>query len=249
MFPLQARDGGVLERVGQTEGSVDLARLAGLNPSGVICEIMKADGTMARLSDLKLFGAEHRIRIVAVADLIKYRMRNERIVRREAEGTLEVEGLGSWHTRLYSCPGTSDWHLAVYKGTLRRAATLVRVQGSPPPWTFLSPTASTQGEPVRQAMQLIATEGEGAIVFMHASGGMPHALHSAFVKDFGGAPLPEKAQPRADQLRDLGAGCQILLDLGLQDLRLLTASTRQIVGIEAYGLRIAERIPLIGGRN
>ncbi len=249
MFPLQARDGGVLERVGQTEGSVDLARLAGLNPAGVICEIMKDDGTMARLSDLKEFGRQHEIRIVAVADIIKYRMRNERIVKREAEGRMTVPGLGEWTTRLYSCPGTNEVHFAMFQGIPSVESTVVRVQAAPPAWAFVHPDGSVLSSQARASMEAINNAGGGAIVFMHANGGMPMSMHRAFIKDFGGADLPASVQPRADQLRDLGAGCQILLDLGLRDLRLLTGSNRQIVGLEAYGLRITERIPLIAGAD
>src|SRR5690606_10343913 len=142
VFPLRARDGGVLERVGQTEGSVDLARLAGLQPAGVICEIMNPDGTMSRLPDLVEFGREHGIRIVAVADVIKYRMRNERVVRRESEGKLEIPGLGTWRTRLHRNLGSDHLHLALWKGQLGSDPTLVRVQAAPPAWSFLAPQVS-----------------------------------------------------------------------------------------------------------
>jgi 3,4-dihydroxy 2-butanone 4-phosphate synthase / GTP cyclohydrolase II len=243
MFPLRARDGGVLERVGQTEGSVDLSRLAGLDPSAVICEIMKEDGTMARLPDLEAFGREHRIHIVAVADIIKYRMRTERLVRREADGQVEVPGLGTWRTRLYREVTSGMLHFAMWQGTLSGEPTLVRVQGAPPAWALVDPDGSVHGKVPRTALRRIHEEGSGALVFMHLDGGGPANIHKAFVRTFGGR-VPDTPQPRADALRDLGTGCQILLDLGLRQLRLLTTSSRPILGVEAYGLSIAERLDI-----
>jgi 3,4-dihydroxy 2-butanone 4-phosphate synthase/GTP cyclohydrolase II len=243
MFPLRAREGGVLERVGQTEGSVDLSKLAGLHPSAVICEIMNDDGSMARLPDLERFGAEHRIRICAVADIIKYRMRTERLVRREAAGQIVVPGLGEWHTRLYREVTSNGLHLAIWKGNVTHLPTLARVQGAPPPWALFDPFAGPHGRPPREAMERIHEAGAGVLVFMHLDGGGVKNLYRTFVRDFGGE-VPRTPQPRADALRDLGTGCQILLDLGLQQLRLLTSSTRPILGIEAYGLEIVERLSL-----
>ena len=242
IFPLRARDGGVLERVGQTEGSVDIARLAGLNPSGVICEIMNDDGSMARMPELEQFGQEHRIRIAAVADLIKYRMRSERVVAREGEGRLTIDGLGEWRTRLYSGLGTGGLHQVFWKGELTPEPTLVRVQTAPPPWAFLHP-GSPPGRSARAAFEAIDHAGEGAVVFMHLASPLD-ALRGSFLAEFEGQEVASRI-PRADALRDLGTGCQILVDLGLRDLRLLTSSRRAIVGLEAYGLRIEERVPLI----
>jgi len=241
VFPLQARDGGVLERVGQTEGSVDLARMAGLTPAGVICEIMNEDGTMARLPDLEVFGKKHGIRIVAVADLIKYRMRKERVVQRDADGQLDIPGLGTWQTRLYRSVGSEGLHLALWQGALDSEPALTRVQGAPVCWSFLDPQASKASSLAMGALQRIHEEGRGALVLMHLD--PPHGLiRSAFQRDFvGEASTPVRAN--ADALRDLGTGCQILVDIGLRDLRLLTSSMRPIVGIEAYGLTVAERIP------
>ncbi len=242
VFPLQARDGGVLERVGQTEGSVDLARMAGMNPAGVICEIMKDDGTMARLPDLEEFGRKHKIRIVAVADLIKYRMRKERVVQRESEGVLEIPGLGTWHTRLYRSVGSEGLHMALWQGDLTTEAALTRVQGAPVCWSFLNPRASKSSSTAMESLTRIHEAGRGAVVLMHLD--PPHALiRSAFKRDFVGE-TPALRRANADALRDLGTGCQILLDIGLRDLRLLSTSMRPIVGIEAYGLSIVERIGL-----
>ncbi|MFK7929644.1 MAG: 3,4-dihydroxy-2-butanone-4-phosphate synthase [Myxococcota bacterium] len=241
MFPLRARQGGVLERVGQTEGSVDLARLAGLKPAAVICEIMKDDGSMARLPDLEEFGIEHKIRICAVADIIKYRMRTERLVRREAEGQVDVPGLGTWHTRLYREVTNGGLHMAMWHGAPSADGALARVQAAPPAWTFVDPTESTHATAPKAAMQAIHDAGSGVVVFMHLNGGGPAGIHRAFVREFGGE-APASPQPHADALRDLGTGCQILLDLGLRKLRLLTNSTRPILGVEAYGLEISEKI-------
>lgn len=241
VFPLRARDGGVLERVGQTEGSVDLARMAGLDPSGVICEIMNPDGTMARLPDLLEFGAEHQIRVVAVADIIKYRMRNERIVQRDIDGTLQIPGLGAWRTRLYRSVGSDELHMAVYRGHLGPEPTLVRVQAAPPPWAALDPKASPLARRVMDSLKQIDAAGSGAVILLHLAPGCD-VLQRTFAQDFQGAAAP--VQAKAAALRELGTGCQILVDLGLRELRLLTASTRPIVGIDAYGLQITERIPI-----
>lgn len=241
IFPLRARDGGVLERVGQTEGSIDLAKLAGLDPSGVICEVMNPDGTMARLPDLLAFGERHEMRLCAVADIIKYRMRTERVVRREAEGSLTVPGIGTFRTRLYQGLGTGGLHQAVWLGDLSPAPTLVRVQAAPPPWAlFGEEIGNREGISALSALRAIAEVGSGALVLMHLAA-QADSLRRSFVKDFEGN-NEIAVQPRAEALRDLGMGCQILLDLGLQDLRLLTSSERAILGIEAYGLRLVERV-------
>lgn len=252
VFPLRARDGGVLERVGQTEGSVDLARLAGLDPSGVICEVMNPDGTMARVTDLLKFGETHGLRMCAVADVIKYRMRTERVVRREGDGTLEVPGLGTFRTRLYSSVGTGGMHQAVWLGDLRAEATLARVQAAPPAWAFLNPESAPVAASAFAALASIAEAGRGALVLMHLQSPID-GLRRAFSREFGGDHDDKTVQPRAEALRDLGTGCQILVDLGLAEIRLLTSSSRPIVGIEAYGLRVVERVPLVravaGGRS
>jgi len=244
MFPLRARDAGVLERVGQTEGSVDLARLAGLSPAGVICEIMNPDGTMSRMPELIEFGQEHGIRVVSVADLIKFRMRTERVVERDAQATVEVPGLGTWHTRLYKGVTDQGVHMALWKGNPTSQPTLVRVQSAPPPWAMLEPDSSSVSQSARRSLVAIHEAGDGAVVFMHCAA-PAEGLLWAFRKDFGIEDGQSPAAPRAEALRDLGMGCQILVDLGLSKLRLLTSSKRPIVGVEAYGLEIVERIPVV----
>lgn len=243
VFPLRARDGGVLERVGQTEGSVDLSRMAGLNPSAVICEIMRDDGTMARLPDLLEFGVQHKLHLVAVADLIKYRMRNERIVKPVRDGTIEIPGYGAFRARLYQSVGAEGHHLAVWKGDLDSDPTLVRVQAAPPAWAFLAPNASALSGSAASALARISDAGAGALVLMHLRGMSVEFVERAFERDVHGAVAP-MAIPSADVLRDLGAGCQILRDLGLSKLRIMISGGRHILGVEAYGLSIVERVSL-----
>ncbi len=242
VFPLRARDGGVLERVGQTEGSVDLAKLAGLNPSGVICEIMNADGTMARMEQLKAFGQEHGIRIVTVADLIKHRMRSERVVVRESTGTMEIDGHGTWNAHLYRSVGSPGTHLALFKGEIEGRSVPVRVQPAPPPWAFLGDSSHHGRRSARLALRAIEEAGSGVLVLMHLSPD-DEVLSAAFAREVGDhADAP--VQLKADALRELGTGCQILVDLGVGEMTLLSTSSRPIVGLEAYGLSIAERVQL-----
>jgi 3,4-dihydroxy 2-butanone 4-phosphate synthase/GTP cyclohydrolase II len=243
MFPLRARDGGVLERVGQTEGSVDLARLAGLNASAVICEIMNADGTMARMPDLVEFGMQHRLRIVGVADIIKHRMQNERIVQRVHQGELAIEGLGSWQVTLYRGLTTEGLHMALSRGDLSSGAPIVRVQGAPPAWAFLASDISAVAGSARTALTRIHAEGRGALVLMHLGGKTQDLLENSFQRDFGG-PSEAFSQPKAEALRDLGTGCQILRDLGVTSLKVLTSTGRPVVGLEAYGLELVESLAL-----
>ncbi len=245
IFPLRARPGGVLERVGQTEGSVDLARLAGLDASAVICEIMNPDGTMARVPELLAFGEEHRLRLVSVADLIQYRMRTERIVHRIEESTVTLPELGTWNTRLYRSVTTDGLHMALWKGEPDGSPMLARVQSAPPAWGSLASSTSQVSRMAAQALTAIRAEGAGALVFMHLGGGGTEALVRQWARDLKGD-QPEAQQPAADALRDLGAGCQILRDLGLSKLKLLSNNPRPILGVEAYGLSIVDKIPLRG---
>lgn len=245
VFPLRARDGGVLERVGQTEGSVDLARMTGLQPAAVICEIMNLDGTMSRLPELIRFGEEHGLVVVAVADLIKYRMQRERIVTRLTDGTVEVPGLGNFQTSLFR--GRADGvHLAVHRGLGGSATPWVRVQGAPPAWTFLAPEASRFAGPAHRALARIAAEGAGALVLMHLGGRSEEGIASAFDRDFGSSETPAPMQASADALRDLGTGCQILRELGVIDLHLMTTTARPLAGLDAYGLRVVSYASVAG---
>jgi 3,4-dihydroxy 2-butanone 4-phosphate synthase/GTP cyclohydrolase II len=193
------------------------------------------------MPQLMEFGRKHQIRIVAVADIIKYRMRTERVVKREEEGVINIPGLGTWRTRLYRGVNSGGLHMAIYTGELTADSTMARVQGSPPAWSFLGKGLCKSATQAHAALHSIHQEGSGALILMHLDGASEAKVRWAFAQDFGGkgdAPV----QVQADALRDLGTGCQILLDLGLRKLKLLTNSARAIVGVEAYGLEIVERI-------
>jgi 3,4-dihydroxy 2-butanone 4-phosphate synthase/GTP cyclohydrolase II len=203
---------------------------------------MKDDGTMARLPDLIEFGKEHGIRVVAVADIIKYRMRTERIVKKVSEGVLEVEGCGTWRTILYRGERKGGLHMALVKGT-PSSECLVRVQGAPAPWAFLNSEKVGSAGTAWKAMKAIDEAGQGIVVFMHLGGASMTVLEDSFVKDFTGA-VSRRPQAHAEALRDLGTGCQILVDLGVREMQMLSGSDRPIIGIEAYGLRVSERVSL-----
>jgi 3,4-dihydroxy 2-butanone 4-phosphate synthase/GTP cyclohydrolase II len=237
IFPLRSRDGGVLVRTGQTEGSVDLARLAGLHPSGVICEVMNDDGSMARLPDLEKFGARHKIHIVTIADLIRWRMRHEQLVTPVMDVTLPTEAFGEWQARVYrSTPG--GLHMALWKGDLAGAPVLARVQASAGPVDVFRPLTSDSSDQIHAAMARIADEGRGVLLYLHIDGN-EEALLSRLREHLGAAPAGA-----GDALRELGVGAQILAHLGACEIRLLTNNPRKIVGLEGYGVKVVERIPL-----
>ena len=247
VFPLRARDGGVLVRTGQTEGSVDLARLAGLTPAGVICEIMKEDGEMARMPDLLEFGREHHLRVVTVADLIRWRMRHEVLVQRALEGALPVPGLGEFQARVYRCQSDETLHLAVWMGDLSTDdPVLCRVQASDPIGDVFGSAHVDSGAHLDRALQRIAQEGRGLMLYMHLGGGArPDALLGRMRRHFD--PSPEARPPKpgeSEGLRELGTGAQILVDLGVRRIRLMTTSPRKIFGLDGYGLEIVERVAL-----
>ncbi len=247
VFPLRARDGGVLVRTGQTEGSVDLARLAGLTPAGVICEIMKDDGTMARLPDLLEFGEKHHLRVVTVADIIRWRMSREVQVEAVLEGKLPVPGVGEFNARVYRSRADEGLHMAVWCGELvGDDPIMVRVQASDPVGDVFGSPHVDSGAHIDQTLQQIADEGRGLLLYMHLGGGRdPEALLSRLHRHFHDPSERPKAKPaQSDGLRELGTGAQILVDLGLRKLRLLTNRPRKIVGLEGYGLEIVENVPL-----
>lgn len=243
MFPLRARNGGVLVRMGQTEGSVDLARLAGLTPAGVICEVMNDDGTMARLPDLERFGAKHRLRIVTVADLIRWRLRHEVLVETVSEGALPLPGLGEFRARIYRSITDGGLHLAVWRGDLSGdSPVLTRVQSASPIGDVFGSLASDSGSQLWSALHAMASEGRGLLLYMHLSRPSPELLLKGLT---GVGARPVEAQPSAaTDPRELGIGAQILVDLGIKQLRLMTNNPRKIVGLEGYGLTVTERVPL-----
>jgi 3,4-dihydroxy 2-butanone 4-phosphate synthase/GTP cyclohydrolase II len=239
VFPLKARRGGVLVRTGQTEGSVDLARLAGLRPSGVICEIMNDDGTMARMPDLERFAAQHELVIVTVADLIQYRLQTERLVRRVAERTLRLDLTGtSWHAAVYEIVGEGRQFLALVKGTLDGShPVLCRVHAGALVADLFSSTPFEGGSNLREAIGAIEKAGEGVVLYIPP--------HVDLTKEISRAAGEARAPEQRTTLREFGLGAQVLADLGCRELRLLTNSQTKIAGLDGFGLRVVERVPLV----
>lgn len=249
VFPIRARKGGVLVRTGQTEGSVDLARLAGLKPAGVICEVMKDDGTMARLPDLVQFSREHGLKIVTIASLIEYRMRTERLVHRAAETVLPTRWAGEFRAIAYTSDVNPDVHLALVKGEIGpEDNVLVRVHSECLTGDVLGSERCDCGEQLKLAMQKIAAEGKGVIVYMRQEGrgiGLLNKLKAYQLQDQGLDTVEaNKALGFKPDLRDYGLGAQILADLGVRKMREMTNNPKKIVGLEGYGLTVTERVPL-----
>jgi 3,4-dihydroxy 2-butanone 4-phosphate synthase / GTP cyclohydrolase II len=243
IFPLRARRGGVLVRTGQTEGSVDLARLAHMNPAGVICEIMNDDGTMARMPDLERFAREHDLLILTIADLIQYRMQTERLVRRLAETPIRLDVTGTeWQAIAFEILGEPRQFIALVKGTIDPdEPVLTRVHSGSLIGDVFSSTPSEGGANLRQAIERIEAEGRGVVLYLPPRG-EPAAELNALVERAQGKPRP--ASSRESILREFGLGAQVLADLGATDLRLLTNSQSKIAGIAGFGLRVVERVPL-----
>ncbi len=242
VFPLKARRGGVLVRTGQTEGSVDLARLADLTPAGVICEIMKDDGTMARMPDLEVFAQKHGLRILSIADLIQYRFFTERLVERASEATVRLDQTGTdWKLHVYETRIDDRQFLVLVKGDLAKAnAPLCRVHtGSTLADTFAA-TQRDGGRHLREAIAQIEGAGCGVLVYIAPSGDVRQELDGWLaMRD---APPPSRAGD--PPLREFGLGAQVLVDLGLHEIRLLTNNPRKIAGLHGFGLDIVERVPL-----
>ncbi len=245
VFPLRARNGGVLVRTGQTEGSVDLARLADLTPAGVICEIMKEDGTMARLPDLEQFAQKHGLRILTIADLIQYRLFTERLVRRASEATVTLDQTSSeWRIVVYETTIDGRQFLALVKGDLTGPpAPLCRVHtGSTLADTFAA-TPLDGGRHLREAIAQIESAGRGALVYIAPSGDIRREF-DAWRAARGSPPPSSSSPPKDPPLREFGLGAQVLVDLGLHEIRLLTNNPRKIAGIHGFGLDVVERVPL-----
>jgi 3,4-dihydroxy 2-butanone 4-phosphate synthase/GTP cyclohydrolase II len=248
VFPLRARNGGTLVRTGQTEGSVDLAKLAGLPPSGVICEIMNEDGTMARLPDLERFGAKHGIKIVAVADIIRWRLRNETLVKVEVDAPIRIPGLGKFQCRVYREVTGSSMHMALYRGEVGNGEpVLTRVQSyNPAGDVFGAMSCDTRGQ-LDGALQAISEADHGVLLYMHVGGEETESL-IARIQSAVQPPVDEPDEPTVTSqgrgLRHLGVGAQILVDLGVSRMKLMTNNPRKIVGLEGYGIEVAERVPL-----
>ena len=248
IFPLRYRDGGVLVRAGHTEAAVDLAKMAGLYPAGVICEIMNEDGTMARMPELKRFASKHHLKMITIADLIEHRRRNERLVHRSVSARLPTR-YGKFSLHLYEDALNKEHHLAIVCGDVAaKKDILVRVHSSCFTGDTLGSMRCDCGDQLHRALERISQEGRGVVLYMHQEGrgiGLENKLKAYALQDQGMDTVEANAALGfKPDLRHYGIGAQILVDLGLTTIRLMTNNPRKIVGIEGYGLKVTKREPL-----
>jgi 3,4-dihydroxy 2-butanone 4-phosphate synthase/GTP cyclohydrolase II len=256
VFPLRAQTGGVLVRTGQTEGSVDLARLAGSSPAGVICEIMNDDGTMARMPDLEVFAKTHGLRILTIADLIRYRLQSEHLVVRRETRTIRLDRTGTdWEAIVYDAPADGRDFLALVKGEVNGGEPILcRMHGVSLIADLFTSSLFEGGKNLREAIDIIEQEGRGVVVYLPGKSDFVGQLNALMTRSDPAKPpepsSPVHEAPQRTALREFGLGAQILRDIGLQKLRLLTNNPRKIAGIRGYGLEVTETLPLsgIGGK-
>jgi 3,4-dihydroxy 2-butanone 4-phosphate synthase/GTP cyclohydrolase II len=252
VFPLQARRGGVLVRAGQTEGSVDLARMAGLNSAGVICEIIKDDGSMARMPDLEAFAATHGLRILTIADLISYRLQTERLVRCVEESSLLLDQTGTrWRALIYESAVDQRQLLALVRGELEGDhPVLCRMHAGSTLGDTFSSTMSEGRENLREALEAIEQEGRGVVVYLPPRGDLAAELARMETPERPeGGDLGEPTRAHGGTLREYGLGAQVLRELGVRHIRLLTNNPRKIAGIHGYGLDVVESVALLSMRK
>jgi 3,4-dihydroxy 2-butanone 4-phosphate synthase/GTP cyclohydrolase II len=246
IFPLRANPGGVLARTGQTEGSVDLARLAGLEPAGVICEIMKDDGTMARMPDLEIFAKEHNLLILSIADLIRYRLLKERLVQRTAESTITVAGIGTFKAYSYSNAVDHLEHLALVKGNPTEGEVILgRVHQESVMGDVFRCSGSDSAWKLEFALREIEKEGCGIVVYLQK----PAPRISNELREINGEQPLAQEQHKGNiglpsDLREFGIGAQILVDQGVNKLKLISNSMQRIKGIEGYGIQLVDQLPI-----
>ena len=249
IFPLRAREGGVMVRIGQTEGSVDLARLAGLKPAGVICEIMDDDGTMARMPSLEIFAKKHNIGICTVADLVEYRLKTESFVKKAAQTEIPTKFGGDFKIIAYENELDSLTHIALVKGEIdHEKATLVRVHSECMTGDIFGSLRCDCADQLHKAMDIINKEGAGVILYLRQEGrgiGLVNKL-KAYEYQRQGYDTVEANRKLGfkDDMRDYGIGAQILVDLGIRKMRLLTNNPTKMVGLEGYGLSVVEQVPI-----
>ncbi len=248
VFPLRARSGGVLARAGQTEAAVDLARLAGLCPAGVICEVMKEDGTMARVPELAEFASAHDLKMITGADLIAFRLRTETLVRKVAESSLPT-AFGDFRVVVFENTLDGEHHIAIVKGSIREdQPALVRVHTQSTMGDVFHSLRSQSGDQLRASLRLLTNAASGVLVYLRHEGkgiGIAEEIRACALCDEGDGGPDERLQPEFEpNLRIYGVGAQILRALGVGKIRLLTSHPKKIVGLQGYGITVVEQVPL-----